>query len=144
MRDQRAALIALAVGSVLLLALLAYAISSSDDDLGGTDWQMTSLVVDGSMTPAIDGLAVTISFKDTTVEGFGGCNTYFGDYTSDDGSLSLGPLGSTMAICDAGISDQEFVYLSHLSAVDGFRIERDQLILSDGATDLIMFDPANG
>ena len=38
-----------------------------------------------------------------------------------------------------GTSDQEFTYFAHLGAVDRFRIDDGQLVLSDGSTDLLVF-----
>lgn len=125
---------------VFLAVILIAAVARSEKGLDGTSWQLESLVVDGEMVPAIEGLSVTLTFDDGTVNGFGGCNNYFGNYTEDGQSLTIGELGSTLAICDdeRGTSDQEFVYLSHLGVVDTFRLESNQLILSDGSTDLVI------
>ncbi|MGI9615944.1 MAG: META domain-containing protein [Acidimicrobiales bacterium] len=93
MHSKRGAIIAPAVG----LVIPVFAVSSSDDDRDGSSWQMTNLVVEDSMTPAVDGPSVTISFDDGTVQGFGGCNNYFGDYESAEGPLLFGDLFGRLA-----------------------------------------------
>lgn len=137
--DRRVAVLVVIVPLVFLAIILLVAVTSSNDDLDGTTWRMDSLLIDGSMTPAIEGAPVTVSFDDGTATGFGGCNEYFGEYQLDGNSLTFGDLGSTQAICDdeLGTSNQELAYLSLLGSVDGYRVDDGQLILSDGSTDLV-------
>lgn len=135
----------LAAGLLFLVALVVGAVVANMDDddavIDGTTWELERLVVDGEMVPAIDGPTVTISFGGDSMSGFGGCNSYFGDYEVDGNALEFGPIGSTLAICDdaVGTSDQEFAYLANLAAVDTFRVVDGQLILGQGDDDLLEF-----
>ena len=139
MDDRRPLVVIGLISMLFLLVVLAYAVASSEPGLDGTGWEMDTIVVDGSMTPAIDGAPVTITFGDGSVDGSAGCNEYFGSYEDDDGSLRFGDLASTLMFCEGAVGDQEFVYLAHLGEVDRYRIDGDQLTLSSGSTDLVVF-----
>lgn len=97
--------------------------------LGGTSWRLVDL--DGSV--AFDAaIAPTLSFaEDDTLSGFAGCNTYTGSFTSDAGSIDVGPLGVTRIACPPPASDIEAAYLPALDAVGKWEIQPGgQLVLT--------------
>lgn len=56
------------------------------------------------------GTTVTVQFaKDGSLNGFGGCNNFFGSYELKDESIQIGPLGSTMMACDKGMNQESLV-----------------------------------
>jgi len=135
-KNERAVVAAMAVmAGVALLLILALAVASSGDQLVGTSWRATSIVVDGANTPVLDGSTVTAIFDDTTMRGFGGCNSMSAGYEVSGSSLIFGQVLSTMAFCDdpVGVFDQEVAVVSLLASVDEFSINGDQLVLlADG------------
>jgi heat shock protein HslJ len=75
---------------------------------------------------------VTLSFAEDTLGGAGPCNSYFGDWSPDDGSIEVGPLGSTLRACeDQGRMDAETAYLAALEGtLDVDDTDRDRLVLT--------------
>jgi putative lipoprotein len=81
---------------------------------------------------------VTLDFgADGTVSGFSGCNNYNGPYTetAPDG-ITIGPLASTMKLCDDAINQIEQEYLAAMGNVATYQIDGSTLTLrdADGAT----------
>ena len=145
MRGDRRVLTVLGVVAVVAFVLLmVYAITRDDTDLDGTSWVVESAVLEGDRVRPIDGTMITAEFVDGEVRGFGGCNSYFGGYTTDGSKFEVGVLASTEAFCDVpvGVSDQEFVYLSFLQSADGFDLDGDRLTLTLGGDDLLVFRSA--
>ena len=115
--------------------------------LPGTSWTLASLAGEnGSLTPIINGTAVTATFSlDRNVGGSAGCNHYSAPYTVDGESLAIEPAIRTEMYCNEppGLMDQEDRYLAHLTEVASYRIENDRLILADSeGNDLLVFEKA--
>ena len=53
-------------------------------------------------------------------------------------SLTFGPLGSTMKMCEQDVSSQEQQYLAAIDATASFVIDGDQLTLSDDAGQMLL------
>jgi heat shock protein HslJ len=71
--------------------------------------------------------------------GTAGCNQYFGDYTAEGSSLSIGGIGSTLRAClDPGVMEQEGRYLSLLGSAARFHINGDHLELSDASGTVLL------
>lgn len=96
-------------------------------------WQMSSyLDADGNMVSALGGTDETAVFGiDGQVTGKGGCNNYFGPYTTDGEDISIGPLGLTMMYCEtpAGVMEQESGYLAALDDATSYRMSGHELSL---------------
>ena len=129
------------VAVILFTLLMVFAVNRANPDLDNTSWVVESAVIEGEQTGTIDGTMITADFAAGEVRGFGGCNNYFGGYTTDGTSFDVRELASTEAFCDEprGVSDQEFVYLSFLQTADGFRIDGDRLVLTLDGEDLLLF-----
>lgn len=102
------------------------------EDLAGTRWRLESLGPPGEETPASAGANVTLEFAaEGRAGGSGGCNTYGGPYTVENGSLTFGPLASTRKACvDQGVMELEAQYLAALQAVSEFELAGDSLTLT--------------
>ena len=72
-----------------------------------------------------------ICCADSTVSGSGGCNRYFGSYTVDGASLTIGQLGSTEMACQGPGSEIESIYLAALPLVRSFTATTEALTLFD-------------
>jgi heat shock protein HslJ len=94
--------------------------------------------IDGTMTAPIDGVVSYAVFEDGSVVGSAGCNNYNGSYETDGGSMTIGPLVSTLMFCE-GAMDQETAYLALLGSVDSYEVSGNDLTLSNGDTVLIKY-----
>jgi len=56
-------------------------------ELSGTQWRVS--------TQYTANIEQVIQFKDNDISGFGGVNDFFGQYTQDEGKLTIGALAST-------------------------------------------------
>ncbi|WP_062396532.1 META domain-containing protein [Methanogenium cariaci] len=81
--------------------LLTYTVAQPKLTTGG-EWHMVSYRdAEGKTVSALEGSKVTAVFgTDGQVTGNSGCNTYFGSYTTDKPSISVGPLGLTLMYCE--------------------------------------------
>jgi heat shock protein HslJ len=70
--------------------------------------------------------------QDRKVSGYSGCNEFFGSYNLKGDSLTFSPLGMTRRFCAGTAGDVEQAFLSILSKVRGWRVERKMLLLMDG------------
>ena len=109
--------------------------------LKNTSWELVAYGEPGNLTTPISGKEPTLEFDTTDLGGNTGCNSYFGDYTSDtDGSLEVSSLSSTMMLCmGPGIMQQEHDYLEALRDADWYEIVGDELHLS-GPDAILVFE----
>jgi heat shock protein HslJ len=66
------------------------------------------------------------------VTGYSGCNEFFGSYDLKGDALTFGTLGMTRRFCAGTAGDVEQAFLSVLSKVCGWRVERQMLLLMNG------------
>jgi heat shock protein HslJ len=66
----------------------------------GPTWRLTDLRgTDAAALPS-GARSVTARFQDGRIDGFSGCNRYFGSYAFRQGRLVIGPLAGSMMACD--------------------------------------------
>ena len=65
--------------------------------------------------------------------GSDGCNRFNGSYVLDGMQLVFAPLSSTRMACRPGSAAAEGKYLQALQAVQGFKVQQRQLVLTDAA-----------
>jgi heat shock protein HslJ len=98
--------------------------------LAGASWALTGWSV-SSQDP--NDFTITAEFKDGRVAGKSAVNQYGGPYTAkDDGSISFGDLASTMMAGPEPDMKAEQTYLAMLAKMTSFKIDGDQLTLTDG------------
>ncbi len=97
------------------------------DCLAGTEWMLQTLSLDGVAVDLV-GDAPTLRF-DTTgeINGFTGCNRYFGAYKLTDESLVLDPKGSTKAFCEESM-DVEKAFLEALVLVKNYEFGKGETL----------------
>lgn len=128
------------VGLAVLLAALAMGLAAcgSDDDAGATDrggpldgrWVLAQYTVEGSLTPAPDGLTVDAAFAGGRLTGQGPVNTYRGDYdAAPDGALTLGPIATTQKAGPPAAMAAEAAYLAALESATSYASDGDTLTL---------------
>ncbi len=103
--------------------------------LVGTDWVM--LTMNGN--PPAEGTQITAVFgTDGQVNGYSGCNDYFGPYTSDETTLAVGPLAITRRACDETTGPQEMAYLDAIESAASYQINDNQLTLANEAGEVVL------
>ena len=71
---------------------------------------------------------------DGRVDGFAGCNTFRGQYSVQDDTLSIGPLATTRRACTSpALQTQEQAYLNDLQTTRTFRVGGGLLTLVTSA-----------
>ena len=123
---------------VLVMAVVGCTGSdTSAGELTGITWTVTSLP--GSTVPA--GLRIDATFRDGTIEGSDGCNSYDGPYSlTDDGGIDVGGLGGTDIGCAPAIADAGAAYASALPRAASYEIEDETLTLfDDDGAELVRF-----
>ncbi|MDW7691098.1 META domain-containing protein [Flammeovirgaceae bacterium SG7u.132] len=83
--------------------------------------------------------AAFMEFKEDKVNGYGGCNKFFGGYSLDGTSLDFGMLGSTKMACPT--SDLEGKFMKALDETKSFAVEDGQLALKSGDATVATFKP---
>jgi heat shock protein HslJ len=95
-------------------------------DLAGTSWQATAYNNGNqAVVGVLQGTILTVSFdKGGQLAGNAGCNQYSGAYTVNGEQITVGPLASTMMMCDEpeGIMDQEAQFLAALQSAATYQI----------------------
>jgi heat shock protein HslJ len=100
----------------------------------GIDWQLRLLGADE--IAADSGLFVSFAV-DGSVNGNGGCNTFFGSLETSNGDLSVGELGSTRMACPSEIMDREIAFMNALQDATQFEMGKNSLQLI-GAGDVLL------
>jgi len=80
-------------------------------ELSGTYWKLLEIEGKSIVTPQSQKDAhMLLASDDSAVQGFAGCNSFFGQYSSSGEALTFSGLGSTMMACPEGM-DTEVVFL---------------------------------
>jgi len=83
----------------------------------------------------IDKLPMTLSINfdasSNRVSGFSGCNSFFGDYTTDGNTISFGPLATSKKYCQDAQNKIERQFLDVLSKTRTYKIEGNSIYLSN-------------
>ena len=103
----------------------------STAELFNTYWKLTE--IDGEPVVTLPGqreMKLTLKVEENKVIGFGGCNSFFGRYTHDVGTIKFGPLAATRKFC-ADSMDQESLFFKLLSEVASYTITGQVLHFKD-------------
>jgi len=103
--------------------------------LEGTDW---------ILNPTIPGTSISLVFRNGTISGFAGCNSYNADYITTlaagtSNSIQIGPISSGQAFCDEPIMNQEQAYLTNLQTASSYTIQGNTLTLTIVGESLTFF-----
>lgn len=105
--------------------------------LAGTTWAVSSLR--GSQQP-LTGTQLTLSFLNGEAQGTAGCNTFRGAYRVSGTTISIGPLSTTLILCDDDRAQQEAVYLQALQQATTWQRDGATLVLFDaGGSEVVRF-----
>jgi len=106
-------------------------VSTSNTSLDDTKWILRTLNNKKIFIPE-SSKEVYIEFKsvDSKINGYGGCNTFFGTYTKTKNKLIFGPIAKTEMFCEA-LMDLENNFVSALSKTVRYKIRGNVLELYD-------------
>jgi heat shock protein HslJ len=105
-------------------------------------YSLTDIGSNSSVSALVPGSKITAIFAaDGNLTGNGGCNGYFGGYTTSGNSLTIGPIGSTLMYCQ-DTSAQESFYLSILGNASTYEKTIDQMKITDTNGNMLYFVPA--
>jgi heat shock protein HslJ len=113
--------------------------TAQSQSLEGSSWQTISYNNGKqAVTSVLIGSELTADFgTDGKLSGSAGCNNYNGGYVVDGEKITIGPLASTMKMCNEpeGVMDQESQFLAAMQSAATYKIEGDRLELrtADGA-----------
>jgi heat shock protein HslJ len=106
---------------------------AQSQDLAGTNWEVSAYNNGNqAVVGVLEGTTLTASFgNDGNLSGNSGCNQYNGTYTVNGAEIKIGPLASTMMMCNdpAEVMDQEAQYLAALESAASYEIEGNVLQL---------------
>ena len=115
-------------------------------DLNGTNWQLVDL--NGGQEPVLPDTEITLQIDGEQISGFAGCNNYNGEVAVQEDapqSITVGPLATTMMMCDEPISNQETAYLTRLGSAVMWGYEGGYLALTyetaDASYGYLLFVP---
>lgn len=83
----------------------------------------------GDWRTRTNGVKQTITFtKDGKVFGDAGCNRFTGGYkTGADGAITIGPLATTLMMCEENIMNAEATFLVRIQAAVGYNVTPKRL-----------------
>ena len=130
---------ALAVVAIVLVATVATACgtgssASEPADLPGTSWSVKSVgatVADATLPPTI------VFGLDGVVSGMTGCNTYNGSYKLDGARIAIGPLATTLMLCEGPAGALEPRFAAALQGATAWSIGADGNLTLTGAGDIV-------
>ncbi len=92
------------------------------------DWTIDSLTTAGTATEAPEG--ATLSLTEGRVNVATGCNTGMADAEIGDGTVTLGPLGTTMMACEPELMTWETSLVAFLEGELTYEVTDDALTLT--------------
>jgi heat shock protein HslJ len=128
------------VGVLVLLSIISACSFDAKEPapsitLANTSWILKTL---NGKAVATDRLP-TIQFDDTRMNGYSGCNQFFGNYTSsNDGIFTTSAVGATKMACldDKNALEQQF--FTQLEKANKYSVTREQLHLLDNGRNILM------
>jgi heat shock protein HslJ len=96
--------------------------------LAGVNWKVTSFNNNRHAVVGVLGQSsITMSFKDGTVAGSAGCNSFHGKYSTEGSKLEVGPLATTRRACEEPLMTQEREFLAALASAVKWSIDGNVL-----------------
>ena len=108
------------------------------EDLTDKEWKLEYMKVDGVQYGIEEKIPTILFSNDNKVNGFAGCNKYFGNYTLDGRTINLDELGSTRMHCeDAMELEQAFLKLMSME-LHGLFSDGKLILSADGGHQMIL------
>jgi len=103
-------------------------------------------ITSGDWRPSSAGRTFVRFQSDGQMNGFAGCNSFFGTYVASDMTIETGQIGSTRMACPDDIMAAEQEFLAALQSATSYRIVADKLILEseDGSESQLILTAPGG
>ena len=109
-----------------------------DSELKNTRWRLVELNGDEIRLPeGTSDIHMTLRLDENKVNGFAGCNTFFGTYEATENSLRFSKVGATRMACPQ--LDLESAFLKAIDSVQEYKIQGDELTLFSGGQPVAVF-----
>ena len=120
---------------IVMIALVSC--KAQQVSITNTEWRLVKLNAEdlSSVNPPI---TLSLDEVQKKVNGFAGCNRFFGGYELNQSMLKFGNMGSTKMFCEDK-SALEDKYFRALGEVQSFKSESDKLFLLAGSTVILEF-----
>lgn len=113
-------------GTVLLT------LAAGPSDLDGSAWQVAAVNNGtGGLEASALTEALTAEFREGTISGFSGCNTFSAGYTTEDDRITIEAPRATLIGCGPDVAETEARYLTALERSTRFELEATSLTLRD-------------
>jgi heat shock protein HslJ len=121
------------------LTLQDESVLNPDQPLQGTRWVVTSIVANDAVSSVPEGAQASLVFDASSVAVESGCNSGSGGYEAQDGTITFGPIATTMKMCvDEGIAALEQAVLAVLQGEVQSEIDGNTLTLTRDGTGLVL------
>ena len=110
-----------------------------DSDLINTRWRLIQLNGnDVEIAESSSDIYMTLRPEENKVNGYAGCNNFFGTYETSERILRFSNIGATKKACPD--LDLETEFLNALQSTEEYRIEGDQLTLYSNSEPIVLFE----
>ena len=99
---------------------------------------VTRIVLDGQEVAGVTGAKASITLTgDGNVQGYGGCNRFFGGYRLEGDRISFSPIASTRRYCEETMAVEDALFVA-LGKVTRLKVSEDgfSLLSEDGSTEV--------
>lgn len=100
----------------------------SDKAFEGTAWELVSFEAAGTAEAVPTEAEITATFAEGKITGSGGCNNYFGEYSMENGRVTVAAVGATKMACD-GKMELEQRFFTEIAQTHTVVMEANQLRL---------------
>lgn len=121
-----------------VVTMLDRKVADPDRPLEGTRWMVESTIANDAVSSLPAGATAAITITDGTVEVEGACNSGSGSVQVGDGTLSFGPIASTMRACEDELMAVDDAIFATLAGEATYEIDADVLTIRNGAAGLVL------
>jgi len=127
---------------LILIGILAIAATNTNAhplDLAGTSWSLVAYGSTSHPTPAVSGVATTLTFGiDGKISGSLGCNTFSASYTIQGGKIAFSQLMATLMSCETPRMAQETAAFKVLNGTVSYKRDGSTLTLTSSTGDAVL------
>lgn len=124
---------------ILIVSACSSAQNTPASKLIGKPWVLSSFMgTDPDLSKFTSGVPTLNFLEGSRLAGFAGCNDFSGEYTLTGSDIKLDPGAITRKACP-GSGESEFI--TAIENVQSLTFENEELILRDGAIEVMSFSP---
>lgn len=121
---------ALLISSAVFFTFCGNVKKENGKSLNDGEWVLETFMGTDTVFNSADQMpSIVFNAEGGKVSGFGGCNRFMGNYSTEGKNLNIDIVGTTMAYCPN--IDSEQVFVNTLGNVTEFAIQEDKLYLFD-------------